>query len=163
MKKASIIVFVLVILSLGYWAFSKKADAPVVNSIPQDSQMVTSPTGIVMEDGSMMDSTKDSLVGYYEDYSPEKLGRATDGKVVLFFKASWCPTCKAVDNDINSHLKDIPKGVSILKVDYDKSTELKKKYGVTYQHTFVQVDKDGSQIAKWSGSPTLSEFLTHLK
>jgi hypothetical protein len=53
--------------------------------------------------------------------------------------------------------------VSILKVDYDKETELKKKYGVTYQHTLVQVDKDGNLIKKWSGSPTLTKLVSEIK
>jgi hypothetical protein len=44
-------------------------------------------------------------------------------------------------------------------VDYDNSDELKKKYGVTYQHTLVQVDKDGNLIKKWSGSPTLTSLV----
>ena len=48
-------------------------------------------------------------------------------------------------------------------MDYDNSTSLKQKYGVTYQHTLVQVDSKGAQIAKWSGSPTLSALLKEVK
>ena len=40
--------------------------------------------------------------------------------------------------------------------------DLKKKYGVVYQHTFVQVDKDGNLIKKWSGSPNLSSLVTQV-
>jgi len=94
--------------------------------------------------------------GSYEVYAPEKLAKANLGNVVLFFRAVWCPTCKAVDEDIRAHLSAIPAGLTILDVDYDKSTALKQKYGVTYQHTFVQVKADGTLIKKWSGSPTLS-------
>jgi len=47
----------------------------------------------------------------------------------------------------------------LLKVDYDKSTDLKRKYGVTYQHTFVQVDKGGHLLKKWSGTSTYDELL----
>ena len=39
----------------------------------------------------------------------------------------------------------------LFKTDYDSEKELKKQYGITYQHTFVYVDKDGKQIKKWSG------------
>jgi len=35
---------------------------------------------------------------------------------------------------------EIPENVNLLKVDYDNSTDLKEKYGVTMQHTFVLVD-----------------------
>lgn len=117
-----------------------------------------------MKGDSMME--KDAMMmtkGSYEVYSPEKLAWAKDGKVVLFFKASWCPSCKAVDADIKANLSSIPEGTHILEVDYDKSADLKKKYGVTYQHTFVQVDSSGTQITKWSGSPTLASLITNIK
>lgn len=117
--------------------------------------------GATMEkkDGAMM-----SDKGSYVAYSPEKISWAKDGgKVVLFFHASWCPTCKALDSDLKAHLSDIPAGVTILDVDYDKSTELKQKYGVTTQHTLVQVDASGNLIAKWSGGNTLSTIVDKLK
>lgn len=112
----------------------------------------------------MMPQTTDAMnvnpqPGAYQDYAPAKLASAKTGKVVLFFKASWCPTCKAVDADITQNLDQIPGNIRILKVDYDNSTELKAKYGVTYQHTFVQVDADGKLLKKWSGSPTLNNLL----
>jgi thiol-disulfide isomerase/thioredoxin len=71
-------------------------------------------------------------------------------KNLLFFHASWCPTCRAADANIKANLLSIPPGLTIHQVDYDTSTDLKKKYGVTYQHTFVQVDEKGEMIAKWS-------------
>lgn len=101
--------------------------------------------------------------GTYEAYAPEKLAKAANGDVVLFFKASWCPTCRAVDKDIMANISKIPPGLSILTLDYDTSTELKKKYGVTYQHTFVQVDASGKLIKKWSGSPTLSALVAEVQ
>lgn len=109
-------------------------------------------------EGAMM-----ATAGSYDVYSPEKIAKAATGKVVLFFRAGWCPTCKALDTDIRSHLKDIPAEVTILDVDYDNSTTLKQKYGVTYQHTLVQVDASGNQITKWSGGLTLAEFITNIK
>ena len=36
--------------------------------------------------------------------------------------------------------------------------ELKQKYGITTQHTFVQVDADGNEVAKWTGSLTADEI-----
>ncbi len=101
--------------------------------------------------------------GSYSDYSPEKLALARDGKVVLFFRAPWCPTCRALDADIRSHLDVIPGNVSILDVDYDSSTALKQKYGVTYQHTLVQVDASGNQITKWSGGLALNDLLARIQ
>lgn len=102
--------------------------------------------------------------GSYIAYAPELIASsALKGKVVLFFHASWCPTCRNLDKDIKAHLQDIPGDLTILDVDYDKSAELKKKYGVTYQHTFVEVDANGTLIKKWSGSPTLATLVAEVK
>jgi thiol-disulfide isomerase/thioredoxin len=101
--------------------------------------------------------------GSYEAYSPEKLALAEEGDVVLFFRASWCPTCRILDADLRANEANIPAGVTILDVDYDNSTALKQRYGVTYQHTLVQVDDEGNQIAKWSGSPSLSALLSNIQ
>jgi len=88
---------------------------------------------------------------------------AETGDVVLFFHASWCPSCKALNSDIEKNVGAIPAGVTILKTDYDKETELKKKYGVTTQHTLVQVDKDGNLIKKWSGGSKLENLLSEMQ
>lgn len=102
--------------------------------------------------------------GSYEAYSPEKIAMASaDHDIVLFFKANWCPSCRTVDTDIKANLSKIPEDLTILDVDYDNSKDLKKKYGVTYQHTFVQVDKGGNLIKKWSGSPTLKALVSEIK
>ena len=45
----------------------------------------------------------------------------------------------------------IPEDVVIFRVDYDTEEELKEKYGVTYQHTFVVVDTEGEAVTKWNG------------
>ncbi len=116
------------------------------------------------EEVKMMDNLETvTKVGVYEVYSPEKIARAAAGDVVLFFKADWCPTCRAVDADITENRLNIPGGLNILKVDYDNSTELKKKYGVTYQHTFVQVDAQGNMVKKWSGSETLLALVSKVQ
>lgn len=109
------------------------------------------------DDGAMMKAS-----GQYTVYEPSKLALAADGPVVLFFHAGWCPTCKAADTDINSNLSSIPANTTILKVDYDTNPDLKKKYGVTYQHTFVQVDANGTMIKKWSGGNTLASIVSQL-
>ena len=117
------------------------------------------------DETSMMDKSDTMMkAGSYEAYAPEKVALASlTHDVVLFFRASWCPTCKAVDADIKANLSKIPGSLAILDVNYDNSTALKQKYGVTYQHTFVQVDAQGNLIKKWSGSPTLSALVAEVK
>lgn len=119
------------------------------------------------DDASMMEQKDDAMMmakkGSYEAYAPEKLSLATSGDIVLFFRASWCPTCRAADADIRAHADDIPSTLTILDVNYDTATTLKQKYGVTYQHTFVQVDAQGNLIKKWSSSPTLAAIVAEVK
>lgn len=136
----------------------KEGETAAETSTQQDGSMMP-------KDGSMMEKTGDTMMakGSYEPYAAAKLAMAEKGKVILFFRASWCPTCKALDADIKSHLGDIPAGVTILDVDYDNSTALKQKYGVTHQHTLVQVDAQRNQIAKWDASPTLASLLSGVK
>ena len=81
-----------------------------------------------------------------------------EGDVVLFFAADWCPTCQEATANLEADSAAIPAGLAIVRVDYDNSDELKQKYGVTTQHTFVQVDADGNEVGKWTGSLTADEI-----
>jgi thioredoxin 1 len=133
-------------------------------TMSKDAMEAKSMTDIKSADGAMVKQDA-AMMGHgsYEAYAASKLAMADTGKVVLFFRASWCPTCKALDADIKKNAMSIPKGVTILDVDYDTSADLKKKYGVTYQHTLVQVDSKGTQLMKWQGSPTLAALVGKIK
>ncbi len=134
--------------------------------ITMDKNTTEEKSAMMQDSESMMDKKEESVMksGSYEAYSVDKVATASDAHdVVLFFRASWCPSCITVDKDIKANLSKIPANLTILDVNYDNSSELKKKYGVTYQHTFVQVSKDGSLIKKWSGSPTLASLVSEVK
>jgi len=137
------------------------------DSMMDDGEMESHDNAMMKDDeGAMMEEYEAMMmkgVGTYEAYTPEKLAYAEEGDVVLFFRASWCPTCRALDVDINANADAIPAGVTILDVDYDTATALKQKYGVTYQHTLVQVDADGNMITKWTGSPTLTALVSEIQ
>ncbi len=98
--------------------------------------------------------------GVFADYSADKVAEY-DGAVLDFY-ASWCPSCRALEADIIENEANIPEGVAILKVDFDKATELKQKYGVNKQHTLVQVDGEGNEITKWSGGATLDSIIAKI-
>lgn len=87
--------------------------------------------------------------GSYRDYSQDLVADPAYDTTILFFHASWCPECRAFDESIRSG--SIPGGVQILKVDYDSETDLKQRYGVTIQSTFVKVGPDGEEISSWVG------------
>jgi thioredoxin 1 len=141
----------------------EKTEQPALenNQKMMENQAMEGKSETMKDSAAKIDSTVKA--GSYEAYASEKIARAETGDVVLFFHASWCPSCRGLNGDIEKNMSSIPDGVSILKVDYDKETELKKKYGVTYQHTLVQVDKDGNLIKKWSGSPTLTRLVSEIK
>lgn len=134
----------------------------------EDKGTITKDDGMMQDPSSGMDKeegmAEEGMMkpGSYEAYAPEKLAMAETGDVVLFFHASWCPSCRGLNADIEKNLGAIPSDLTILKVDYDAETELKKKYGVTYQHTLVQVSADGTLIKKWSGGQTLANLVSQI-
>lgn len=135
---------------------SKKSDEAIMQS---EDHMMT--------DDKMSKDGEDKMMtkpGSYKTYSPEtvKNEQAAGNKVVLFFYASWCPYCQAADKAFNENLEKIPAGVTLLKTDYDSNKDLKTKYGVTYQHTFVQIDNNGNQITKWNGGD-IDNLIKYLK
>lgn len=93
--------------------------------------------------------------GSYGDYSPSVL--ANGRTKVLFFHAAWCPICRNADAQLTAWYRTHPFPISVYKVDYDTETELKQRYGVTYQHTYVLVDGDGDPLKILEG-PTDAEL-----
>ncbi|MDA1060433.1 MAG: thioredoxin family protein [bacterium] len=86
------------------------------------------------------------------DYSAETLAEVQkNSTAILYFSAKWCPTCKAFNQELIDRNDDIPDGITIVKVDYDSETELRKKYDINIQHTLVQIDETGNEVKKWSG------------
>ena len=125
-----------------------------VSSSPAPAESTTTDTT-----KSKPPATASAIPGSYIDYDDYRSDPAIfdrGGDVVLFFHAGWCPTCQAAEANLTS--QPVPDGLTIVKTDFDTMTELRQKYGVTVQHTFVQVDADGEQLAKWSGSTTAEEI-----
>ena len=174
MNKSTLIVGILAvgIVVAGIYASKLNKSDSMINDKAEDTAMTQSGDQAMIEKdvakdtNAMMQQSKDTMMkaGSYESYAPEKVALAsTTHHVILFFRASWCPTCRVVDADIKANLSKIPENLTILDVDYDNSTALKQKYGVTYQHTFVQVDASGTLIKKWSASPTLAAIVSQVK
>jgi thiol-disulfide isomerase/thioredoxin len=102
-----------------------------------------------------------SRPGEYLLYDPSQLAKASDGKVVLFFNAKWCSTCKQIDKDLKT--AKIPDNLTILSVDYDKNIAMRKKYQVPFENSYVQVDQNGTIVNSWSGSEDLAEIVALAK
>lgn len=166
MNKGIIIgILALVLVGGGLFIFSNRNTSDKA-MMEKDAMMMEKTDESTMEkkDDPMM--TKEGAMmskGSYENYSPEKLTLASTGDVLLFFHATWCPICRSMESEINADMSKIPDGVHILKVDYDTATALRQKYGVTVQHTFVQVDSSGNSLQKFSDAPNLSDVLSRIK
>ena len=88
--------------------------------------------------------TNNDSSGEYIDYSEQAFVDAADQTRLLFFHASWCPQCRALEADIAAN--GVPEDVTIFEVDFDNSQQLRQKYGVTTQTTVVKVDADGELV-----------------
>ncbi len=120
---------------------------PAESAIPVTQTMQTS-TSV---DSSANDgqSTASIAVGRYVDYDSSVVANTRYSETILFFHAAWCPECRAFEQAITA--ESIPDGVQIVKVDYDNSDELRQKYGVTLQSTFVKVTANGDRVSNWVG------------
>ncbi len=142
------------------------SDQPEPASSPEPTQAAatpsTSPAETPKAAKAKNDATKAVAKGGYIDYAQYQADEADyeESDVVLFFNATWCPTCQEAVSNLES--ASFPAGLTVVSVDYDSSADLKREYGVTTQHTFVQVDPDGGQLAKFSGSTTLDEIRSQL-
>lgn len=153
MRKLVISVSISALAVLGMAACSnEQAMTPAGSMTPEMSQSAMAPSDSQMSPTGMMSS--DSMMGSgsyisYEEYSGDAMMKH-EGPVVLFFNASWCPVCQQIDGALKDDPSVIPAGATIVSVDYDSHTDLRQKYGVTMQHTAVQIDAEGNATNTWS-------------
>ena len=157
-KTIGIIGVIVLLIGTGYYLTSK-------SETQKPSDVMTKPT-----DG--MPSKEDKTVkindvmmkkeSRYVSYAKAAFDNAKDKKRVYYFHAPWCPVCVPTDKEFLANLDKIPEDVMLFKTDYDTSTDLKKKYSITYQHTFVQVDSAGEEINKWNGGG-IAELIANTK
>lgn len=159
MKKVWILITAIVVVvggAIAYVALSNgDDDMPFEQNTNSNQETVNETDGIVDP------QTEPNTSGQYIDYSADTVAN-TDGRKWLFFHAPWCPQCRALEADIES--RGVPEGLTIFKVDYDTSTDLKQKYGVTLQTTVVEIDDQGNEIEKFVAydDPSLGAVLDAL-
>jgi len=157
-------VVVLILIGGGFFMLNNSSSSTTEN------QAVTQPDTIQNETENSQPTAQpndSSLSQRYVDYSEANLAKATesDGKAMLFFAAlAWCPSCQAADKDIQANFDKVPSDVTILRVDYDTAKDLKQKYAITMQDTFVQVDENGEEVTRWnSGGQGVQALLANAK
>lgn len=114
---------------------------------PEDTVPATDqPATPAMEESTPVPNTAS---GRYQQYDSALIDDAGYESTILFFYAAWCPECRSYDKAINEG--SLPDGVQILRVTYDDAQDLRQKYGVTIQSTFVRVDGAGNKQTLWNG------------
>ncbi|MDO5067219.1 MAG: thioredoxin domain-containing protein [Propionibacteriaceae bacterium] len=132
------------------------SDAMSPSAMMTPSEAMTPGEGMTMSPSEAMTGeamTAASPFVTYADYEAAK-DRYADTTVVLFFNAKWCPACRAITEDLTADASRLPEKTTIVSVDYDEHTELRQRYGVTMQHTFVSIDDQGQQLRKWTSTST---------
>lgn len=168
--KAFIILLLLVILASGGTVFyySNQPSESPLESRQQTDEVKTENTQSIKIPPNETSELPSASHGFYEFYSQDGYGYSKASKKVLFFFADWCPTCKESDEDFKSNIDKLPEDVAVFKVHYkdsgawDEEKALAERYGITYQHTFVQLDEEGHEITKWNGGG-LNKLLSSLK
>ncbi len=157
MNKGIIIVGIgiLLLVSGSLYIVSQKSQQKEQAKMPQEK--------------TAMKAKEDSAGSRYVEYSKATiLDQAATSRRVLFFYANWCPICKPADADFRANSSKIPADVTVIRVNYNdtdtdqEEKDLAKKYAVTYQHTFVQIDPQGKAVTKWNGGQ-INELLANIK
>lgn len=163
MKSQYLILGVVVAVALGEGFFflnNTTAPSPVNNEVLETQEKPAT-------EETTKNTDAPALSDRYLDYSSDNLAKATENnsKAVIFFAAlKWCPSCQSADRDLKENFSKVPTNVTIMKVDYDTATELKQKYAITMQDTFVQIDASGKEITRWnSGGQGVKALLANAK
>lgn len=161
MKQAILVVGLILVLVIGGVA--------AYDYLNRDSVTTPSISQVPARDESMNGSQAVSADSErYVAYTPEAFEAAADTRRVLFFYANWCPTCRPVDRDLSENTAQLPEDVTVIRVNYDDNETdqaeqaLAGQYQVTYQHTFVQIDAEGTVVTQWNGGG-LDQVLSNIQ
>ncbi len=153
MSKNVIIVLAVIILAFGGYYYTQTNQTA---KVPKDSMMEKTSDPMVKEETT----GDDKMMGQssrYLPFTPAVLADTSSTRRVLYFYANWCSTCRPANADFEKNASQLPSDLTVIRVNYnDPDTDaderaLATKYGITYQHTFVQIDSQGNEITKWNG------------
>jgi len=141
MKTLTISIIILIAISSPLFSGGQKESTP-----ESENAMM-----MMVQDEQTQHAASEPFIDYQNLEQAKMI--AAEAPTVLFFYATWCPSCRSAREDFIDRQNEF-KHINMILVDYDNSKELQKKYGVTYQHTFVQIDENGEAIVKWNGGDT---------
>lgn len=158
MSRNLMILLVVIVLALGGYYYTQNNQSVME---PKDTMIVQDQTA--KTDDKMMEQSSQYVL-----FTPTVFADAASTRRVLYFYASWCPTCIPANADFEKNVSMLPRDLTVIRVNYnDPDTDkdekaLAAKYGITYQHTFVQIDSVGNEITKWNGG-AVKELLAKIK
>lgn len=166
MKTVVIIIgVILLILGVGFLVTSGEpqpaandADTAATTGAP-DTTPQPAATGTPTSDSAEANAND---TGIYTEYTQAVVAESAAAHIVLFFHATWCPSCRRLDADITENAAAIPADVAIYKVDFDTATALRQRYGVTVQHSVLEIGRDGAAESDITHPRTLNDLLTNL-
>ena len=105
---------------------------------------------VMAQEAAEQESVRAKIV-QYEPKVTDLVAIAAQGeKTVLFFFATWCPNCILTLSELSEKWSEVEPDITLVIADYDTETGLKSKYGVTYQDTFVLLDKHANGVKLWN-------------
>ena len=129
--------------------------------------------GKIAQEKAAMEKKEDKMMdknsaSRYVEYSKAAHDSTVNNRRVLYFYANWCQICRPADANFKENAGKIPGDVTVIRVNYNdtdtdqEEKDLAKKYGIIYQHTFVQIDAQGKEVTKWNGGQ-IDELLANIK
>ena len=134
-------------------------DAMMKQEVPDPADSMMKKDAISMDSSAYNVSELGPQVSVYTGKADLMNRSAMGGTTVLFFAATWCPTCQATYKDLKMNYSKIPGNVNLVFVNYDKETELKAEFGITTQHSFVELDSKVMKKNLWVGTTSVADIL----
>lgn len=130
----------------------------VQNRAPENQKTVNEVQNMDIKQNSVKEVMAENVeTPVFTDFTQERYSQLLGEKpFIIFFHASWCPTCVQLTKEIKNDLANFPKGTIILKADFDTETKLKQDYSIVTQATLVVIDKSG-KVMQTLAAPSVEE------
>ena len=86
--------------------------------------------------------------------------------IILHFEAVWCGACRQMDSAVLTQatvMRHLGTTIIGVRIDADHHADLIAKYEISSLPTEVVIGSDGQEIARYTGSATLSEYTARLE